>query len=53
MAVRLVVTFHAAPGKGTELAQAMKARWSRGTRVASNRARLSTQAEASTGLNSS
>ena len=26
MAVRLVVTFHAAPGKGAELAQAMKAR---------------------------
>jgi quinol monooxygenase YgiN len=26
MAVRLVVTFRAAPGKGTELAQAMKAR---------------------------
>jgi len=26
MAVRLVVTFHAAPVKGTELAQAMKAR---------------------------
>jgi quinol monooxygenase YgiN len=26
MAVRLVVTFHAAPGKGGELAQAMKAR---------------------------
>jgi hypothetical protein len=26
VAVRLVVTFHAAPGKGAELAQAMKAR---------------------------
>ena len=26
MAVRLVVTFHAAPGRGAELAQAMKAR---------------------------
>jgi quinol monooxygenase YgiN len=26
MAVRLVVTFHAPPGKGAELAQAMKAR---------------------------
>jgi len=26
MAVRLVVTFHAAPAKGAELAQAMKAR---------------------------
>jgi quinol monooxygenase YgiN len=26
MAVRLVVTFHAAPGKGAELARAMKAR---------------------------
>jgi quinol monooxygenase YgiN len=26
MAVRLVVTFHAAPGKGAELAQAMNAR---------------------------
>src|SRR6201998_3631213 len=26
MAVRLVVTFHATPGKGAELAQAMKAR---------------------------
>jgi quinol monooxygenase YgiN len=26
MAVRLVVTLHAAPGKGAELAQAMKAR---------------------------
>jgi len=26
MAVRLVVTFHAVPGKGAELAQAMKAR---------------------------
>src|ERR1700739_5171990 len=26
MAVRLVVTFHSAPGKGAELAQAMKAR---------------------------
>ena len=26
MAVRLVVTFHAAPAKGVELAQAMKAR---------------------------
>ena len=26
MAVRLVVTFHAAPGKGAQLAQAMKAR---------------------------
>src|SRR5438067_12404976 len=26
MAVRLVVTFHTAPGKGAELAQAMKAR---------------------------
>jgi quinol monooxygenase YgiN len=26
MAVRLVVTFHAAPGKGEELAQAMNAR---------------------------
>ena len=26
MAIRLVVTFHAAPGKGAELAQAMKAR---------------------------
>ena len=26
MAVRLVVTFHAAPGKGAELAQRMKAR---------------------------
>ena len=26
MAVRLVVTFHAASGKGAELAQAMKAR---------------------------
>ena len=26
MAVRLVVTFHASPGKGAELAQAMKAR---------------------------
>jgi quinol monooxygenase YgiN len=26
MAVRLVVTFHAAPGKGADLAQAMKAR---------------------------
>ena len=26
MAVRLVVTFHAAPGKGSELAQAMKVR---------------------------
>ena len=26
MAVRLVVTFHAAPGKGTDLAQAMRAR---------------------------
>ncbi|MGH7037754.1 MAG: putative quinol monooxygenase [Stellaceae bacterium] len=26
MAVRLVVTFHAAPGKGAELAQTMKAR---------------------------
>ena len=26
MAVRLVVTFHAVPGKGTELARAMKAR---------------------------
>src|SRR5438067_10366905 len=26
MAVRLVVTFHAAPSKGAELAQAMKAR---------------------------
>jgi quinol monooxygenase YgiN len=26
MAVRLVVTFHAAPGKGAALAQAMKAR---------------------------
>jgi quinol monooxygenase YgiN len=27
MAVRLVVTFHAAPGKGAGLAQAMKARY--------------------------
>jgi len=26
MAVRLVVTFHAPPGKGAELEQAMKAR---------------------------
>jgi hypothetical protein len=26
MAVRLVVTFHAAPGKGAEFVQAMKAR---------------------------
>jgi quinol monooxygenase YgiN len=26
MAVRLVVTFHATPGKGAELTQAMKAR---------------------------
>jgi hypothetical protein len=27
MAVRLVVTFHASPGKAAELARAMKACW--------------------------